>query len=98
MRKNGDKLQKLGATVVVVQREDKLRAEGLKRTADKTKVPFVLLDDLDSRATLQYSKGSFATYVIDSRGFIRFILNGTKTKRPDAAKILARLGELSKKE
>ena len=89
-------LKDLNATVVVVQREDKLKGEGLKRTANKTKVDFVLLDDHGGKATNQYSQGSFTTYIIDKNGFTRFVLGGTKTKRPDAAKVVARLGELKK--
>lgn len=92
-----DQIKKLGGTVVVVQREDKLRAEGLKRTAKATKAEFVFLDDLGSKATSDYSKGSFSTYIIDKDGFVKHALSGTKTNRPSADKVIARLSEIQKK-
>jgi peroxiredoxin len=98
LRKAGDDLKRLGATVVVVQREDKLRGEGLKRTAASTKAEFVFLDDLDAKKTADYSKGSYSTYIIDSEGFVRHILAGTKTNRPSAENIVARLGEIAPKD
>jgi len=97
LRKVSEQIKKLNATVVVVQREDKLRAEGLKKTASNTKADFVFLDDYGSKATAGYSSGAFSVYIIDASGFLRYILAGTKTNRPSADKVVARLGELKKK-
>jgi peroxiredoxin len=97
LRKASDQIKKLNATVVVVQREDKLRGEGLKKTASNTKTDFVFLDDFGSKATPNYSSGSFSVYIIDADGFLRNILAGTKTNRPSADKVVARLGEIQKK-
>jgi peroxiredoxin len=97
LRKASEQIKKLGGTVVVVQREDKLRTEGLKRTIAATKTDFVFLDDLDAKTTADYSKGSYSVYIIDDAGFVRSIIAGTKTKRPEAAKVVARLGEVGKK-
>ena len=97
LRDAKDKIKKLGGTIVVVQREDKLRGDGLKRTIENTKTDFVFLDDLNAKATANYSQGAFKTYIIDGNGFVRFVIDGTKTKRPEAAKIIARLGELKGK-
>lgn len=95
LRGVADKIEQLGAKVVVVQREDKLRGDGLKRTASGTKVPFLLLDDFGSKNTAGYSQGSFTTYLIDSKGVVRKILSGTKTKRPPSEAIVAGLKEIS---
>ena len=97
LRKSNDQLKKLNATVVVVQREDKLRGAGLKKTAKSTKTDFVLLDDYGSKATAPYSSGAFNVYIIDSAGLLRFQLDGTKTNRASPEKIVARLNELKKK-
>ncbi len=97
LRKVSDQITKLNATVVVVQREDKLRREGLKKTAENTKTDFVYLDDYGSKATANYGSGAFNVYIIDSGGFLRNILAGTKTNRPSAEKVVARLNELNKK-
>jgi peroxiredoxin len=96
LRKASDQIKKLNAQVVVIQREDKLRIEGLKRTADNTKTDFLFLDDFGSKATSSYSSGAYNVYIVDSGGFLRNILTGTKTNRPTAEKVVARLGELKK--
>ena len=96
LRDFSDKVTKLGGTIVVVQREDKLRGEGLKRTAKNTKAEFIYLDDYGKKTTAAYSKDGFSVYIIDAKGFVRNILKGTKTKRPDAEKIVARLAEIKK--
>ena len=96
LRKVADQIKKLDAVVVVVQREDKLRGEGLKRTANNTKTDFIFLDDFGGKATPNYSSGAFNVYIIDSGGFLRNILTGTKTNRSSADKVVARLNELKK--
>jgi len=95
LQKHYGKIQKLDAEIVAVFREEKLGAEGLKRSRNSARAEFTLVNDLGAKATSAYSRNNFTTYVIDKKGVIQAILPGTLTKRTSADEILRELKKLA---
>ena len=91
LQKNYDAIQKAGAEVLVVWREESTGAEGLKKIREKTKakMPFAL--DLGAKKTGQYSPEGFDTYIVDEQGKIVAIIEGTKPDRAMGDEILKQL-------
>lgn len=94
LQKHYQEFKRRNCEIVVVFREEQDGVAGLKRSQKTTGARFPLLVDLDAKQTGRYSRDEFATYVIDRRGIIRAKLSGTKTVRPTAEDILAKLDEL----
>jgi peroxiredoxin len=87
-------IQSLDAEVLSVHREEGDGVAGLRKTAQKTKAKFPILLDPQSKHTARYSTQGFATYIIDKKGKVRKILDGTKTKRPTADPVIKTLKEI----
>jgi len=98
LRKHEEQLEKFGANVMLVFREEKLGVEGLKKIKEKNPCDFTLVSDYGAKATAGYSTGGFTTYVVDQDGVIRAVLEGTKTNRPTAEKIVAAVEDVAKTE
>ena len=81
---------------MLVFREERKQAAGLKAIQRRQKTKFTLLSDLGAKATKPYSnkRGEFATYVIDNKGVVRTVFPGTKGRRPDTNKVLAAIQKL----
>jgi peroxiredoxin len=82
--------KKLKTELVFVFREERGEVAGLKAIQAKRKTKFTLVTDLGAKKTKAYSgkRGQFATYVLDKKGIIRAVIDGTKPKRPPAEPIL----------
>lgn len=82
-RKAAD-FKKLKAEVVFVFREERGEAKGIAAIQKKRQTKFKFVSDLGAQKTRPYSrkKGQFATYILDKKGTVREILDGTKAKRP----------------
>ncbi len=98
LNQHAEDFKKLNADVVIVFREDQREVEGLKEIRSKRKTKFTLLTDLGAKHTAAYSpkKMRFATYVIDRKGVVRDILEGSLRQRPVSEPILKVLAELEK--
>lgn len=88
--------KKLNTEVVFVFREERDEVDGLKKIREKRRTKFFLLTDLASQKTAAYSgkRGQYATYILDKKGMVKEILDGTKPKRPGAEPILTILKEM----
>ena len=91
LTKNGaDEFQELGVEVVAVFREEKEGLAGLEKVKAKTKAPFTLALDTPATATAGYSNGrkEFDNYIIDNKGVIRGIIDGSLKSRARSSKLL----------
>jgi peroxiredoxin len=95
LQKHYGQIKSLDAEIVAVFREEKLGAEGLKRSRDNARTEFTLVNDLGAKATSAYSQGNFTSYVIDKKGVIQAVLQGTLTKRISSDDILRELKKLA---
>ena len=88
--------KKLKTELVFVFREERGEAAGLKAMREKRKTKYTLLSDLGARQTAAYSskRGQFATYVIDKKGVVRDVLDGTKPRRPGSDPIIKLLKKM----
>ncbi len=95
----GDLLKKHKATVLVIFREETEGQEGLERVVERTKTDFKLALDLDAEQTRRYSPGRRVhdSYLIDSQGIVRAVLNGTRYDRAKADEFIKALNELARK-
>lgn len=75
-------------------REEKEGLEGLKKSAQRTRAEFQLLDDLGSEQTKVYSQDGFDSYIIGKDGKIIVKLDGVKKERPSAKKLVEELEKL----
>jgi len=91
LQKQYDAIQDEGAEVLIIWREEATGTEGLKKIREQTKatMPFAL--DLEAEKTGAYSPEGFDTYVIDERGKIIAVLEGTKRDRAMGDEILKAL-------
>ena len=84
---------KLNAERIVVFREEKDGIKGLKKSQAKTKFPNLLLDS-PAKVTIDWSKGTFATYLINDKGVVKAVLGGTKIARPTSEDVLNKAQEV----
>ncbi|MDG2388966.1 MAG: peroxiredoxin family protein [Planctomycetaceae bacterium] len=81
-------ISKAGGEVIVVFREDKDGAEGLKKSQKTGATKFPLLLDLGAKEIADYSTTGYTTYIIGKDGTVENILAGKKSKRPSAHAII----------
>ncbi len=88
--------KKLKTELVFVFREERGEAAGLKAMRKKRRTKYTLLSDLGAKQTAAYSRkrGQFATYVIDKKGVVRDVLDGTKPRRPGSDPIIKLLKKM----
>ncbi len=79
----GDLIKKHNTNVLVVFREESEGQEGLEKVVEQTKTEFMLALDTNAEETKRYSPGKMDhdSYIIDSEGVIRAILDGTRYDR-----------------
>ncbi len=77
-------------------REEAKGVEGLKLINDKHETGFTLAVDPEKTSTKVYSSGKmeFDNYVIDSRGIVRGVVDGTLRDRATAAELTRILNEI----
>ena len=97
--KVGDFFAKQKAIVLVIFREESEGQAGLEKVVENTKTTFTLALDQNAERTKQYSSGKQVhdSYIIDSDGIIRVILNGTRYDRAQAAEFENALMNLNSK-
>ncbi|PHR95218.1 MAG: hypothetical protein COA78_30650 [Blastopirellula sp.] len=93
LSKNYDAIKKQDAEVLIVFREEREGAAGLKKSTRASKGKFPLLLDLKNKTTAAYSTTGYTTYIIGKDGNVKKILAGTKPKRPKTEAILKALGK-----
>ena len=86
----------LNTELVFVFREESKGAEGLKMIKDQHDTIFTLAVDPEKKSTKVYSSGKmeFDNYVIDSKGIVRGIVDGTLRDRATAAELTRILNEI----
>lgn len=87
LKKLEPEFAKLDCKLVTVFREEKDGVEGLKKAVDKTGFSPILLDT-PVTATAAYQHENYATYLIDKKGVIRAVFDGTKKERPTGELLL----------
>ncbi len=86
----------LNAELVFVFREEAEGVEGLKKIKEKHDPPYRLVLDLDKKSSKAYSpqKMTFDNYVIDSKGKVRGIVDGTLRERATADELMKLLKQI----
>ncbi len=74
-------IQKAGAEVVVVFREERDGMEGMMKSQKTTGAQFPLLLDDNKQMTGDYSPEGYSTYIINPKGEITQVIHGTKANR-----------------
>ena len=96
LQKHADDFKKLNAELVFVFREESDGVDGLKKIKEKHNPSFTLSVDMDKNSTKAYSseKMTFDNYVIDSKGNVRGIIDGTLRDRATAEELIKVLKEI----
>lgn len=91
-------LEKHNANVLVIFREETEGQEGLKKVIEKTKTTFTLALDTPAEQTSSYSPGekNHDSYIIDTDGVIRSVLDGERYDRAQAEEFVSTLEAISK--
>ena len=92
-----ESIEKHNANVLVIFREEKEGQKGLKKVVEKTKTTFTLALDTPSEQTSSYSPGErkHDSYIIDTGGVIRYVLEGKRYDRAQADEFMTSLDELA---
>lgn len=98
LQKHADEFKNLNAEMLFVFREETEGVEGLKKIKDKHQTSYLLSLDLDKKNSKPYSpeKMTFDNYVVDSKGTIRGIIDGTLRDRATAEELMKILKEIEK--
>jgi peroxiredoxin len=96
LQKRADDFKALNTELLFVFREESKGIDGLKITKDKSNTSYILAIDPDKQSTKAYSSGNmeFDNYVIDSKGVVRGVIDGTKTDRATADQLISVLKEV----
>ena len=89
-------IQSLNTEIITVFTEDKKQIEGLNLTVKKAKTDTILLTDLNSEHTKQYTSQGYDTFIIGKNGKILARIDGKKYNRPTGATLLTILKEVVK--
>ena len=90
LQKEADRFAALNTELIFVFREEREGVEGLKKIQERTKSKFTLAVDLGAKQTSAYSPKTrtFDNYVIDKKGTIRGVIDGTLRVRASAEQLL----------
>ncbi|MCP4787176.1 MAG: redoxin domain-containing protein [Fuerstiella sp.] len=90
LQKQADEFKALNTEMIFVFREEKSGVDGLKKIMDGTKTDFTLTLDLDKQSTNVYStkEMTFDNFVIDRKGIVQAIIDGTLRDRATADELL----------
>jgi peroxiredoxin len=96
LQKQSDDFKALNTEMIFVFREEKDGVDGLKKIRDKTKTGFTLTFDLDKKSTKAYStkRMTFDNFVIDRKGDVQAVIDGTLRDRATADELLKVLRKL----
>ena len=96
LQEQAEDFKKLNAELVFVFREEADGVDGLKKIKEKHDPPFTLSLDMDKKSTKAYSpeRMTFDNYVIDSKGNVRGIIDGTLRDRATAEELLKVLKQI----
>ncbi|MDG2222021.1 MAG: redoxin domain-containing protein [Rubripirellula sp.] len=96
LKKSADAFKSLNAEVLVVFREESEGVDGLKKIKRQHDPPYLLTFDKDAKQTRDYSskRMTFDNYVIDSKGIVRGIVDGTLRDRAKSDQLLQLLRKI----
>ena len=101
LQQHADEFKALNCEMIYVYREESEGVDGLKKIKESrnpSTPPFRLTLDFEKKSSKAYSpeRMTFDNYVIDSKGTVRAVIDGTLRNRAKAAQILAALKEIQK--
>lgn len=90
LQSNAEEFEAANAELIFVFREESNGVEALKNIKRKYKTTYTLSLDLDKKSSGAYSpkRGSFDNYVIDKKGVVRKIVDGTLKTRAKSKQLL----------
>ena len=90
LQKQADDFKTLHTEMIFVFREEKSGVDGLKKIKDMTKTGFTLALDRDKKSTKVYStkRMTFDNFVIDRKGNVQAVIDGTLRDRATADELL----------
>ncbi|HIE97388.1 MAG TPA: redoxin domain-containing protein [Planctomycetes bacterium] len=90
LQKQADEFKALNTEMIFVFREEQSGVDGLKKIKEKTKTGFTLTLDPDKKSTNVYStkRMTFDNFVIDRKGNVQAIIDGTLRDRATAVELL----------
>ena len=96
LKGHASSFRELNAELVFVFREESEGVEGLKKIKEKHDPPYRLVLDLDKKSSKAYSpqRMTFDNYVIDAKGKVRGIVDGTLRDRATADELLKFLKQI----
>jgi peroxiredoxin len=96
LQKQADDFKTLHTEMIFVFREEKSGVDGLRKIKDRTKTGFTLALDRDKKSTKVYStkRMTFDNFVIDRKGNVQAIIDGTLRDRATADELLKVLRKL----
>lgn len=96
LQQHVDDFKELNAELIFVFREESEGVEGLKKIKEKHDTPFTLSLDLDKKSSQAYSPArmTFDNYVIDAKGNVRGIVDGTLRDRATAEELMKILKQI----
>ena len=89
----------LNAELLFVFREESEGVDGLKKIKQKHDPPYLLSVDLNKKETKPYStkRMTFDNFVIDSKGVVRAVIDGTLRDRAKGDELIKVLKSIEKK-
>lgn len=98
LQKRADEFAALDAELIFVFREEAKGVEGLKMIRERSKTKFTLALDPNKKSSQPYStrRMTFDNFVIDKKGNVAAIIDGTLRERASADELLKVLKMLDK--
>jgi peroxiredoxin len=99
LQKQANDFKTLNAELIFIFREESEGADGLKKIKERTKTDFTLAVDLNKTSSMAYSskKMTFDNFVIDKKGNVKAVIQGTLKERATADLLLQHLKEIEGK-
>ena len=99
LKGHAETFKSLNAELLFVFREESEGVEGLKKIKQKHDPPYLLSFDKEAKQTKDYSseRMTFDNYVIDSKGIVRGIVDGTLRDRAKSDQLIKILREINGK-
>lgn len=96
LKERASEFKDLNAELVFVFREESEGVEGLKKIKEKHDPPYRLVLDFDKESSRAYSpeKMTFHNYVVDTKGTVRGIIDGTLRERATADELIKVLKQI----
>ena len=89
LKEHAAEFKSLNAELIFIFREEGDGVDGLKKIKEKHKAPFTLAIDLNKKSSKAYSPArmTFDNYVVDSKGKVRGVIDGTLRDRATAEEL-----------